>query len=106
MDTQEKIKQQISENKVLIYMKGNPQFPQCGFSAAVIEVFKEMGLPFETIDVLSDPEIREGIKVFSNWPTIPQIYVGGQFVGGCDIVREMYARGELKSLVTAAVESA
>ncbi len=100
--TQEKITQQINSNPILIYMKGSPQFPQCGFSAAVVEVFNRLGAPYETVDVLSDPEIREGIKTFSNWPTIPQIYIKGQFIGGCDIVREMYARGELQPLVEAA----
>lgn len=106
MDTQQKIQEQINQNKVLIYMKGNPQFPQCGFSAAVVNVFNEMGFPFETVDVLSDPEIREGIKIFSNWPTIPQVYVNGQFIGGCDIVREMHRNGELQPLVQSAVENA
>ena len=100
--TQEKIAQQIKENPILIYMKGSPQFPQCGFSAAVVEVFNKLGASYQTVDVLSDPEIREGIKMFSNWPTIPQVYIKGQFIGGCDIVREMYARGELQPMVQAA----
>src|SRR5437773_177334 len=98
-DAQQKIAQQIKDNKIFIYMKGNPTFPQCGFSAAVIEVFNNLKVPYQTFDVLSDPEIRDGIKSFSNWPTIPQIYIDGKFVGGCDIVREMYSNGELKSLV-------
>lgn len=98
-DIQQKIAQQIKDNKVLIFMKGNRAFPQCGFSAAVIDVFNKLNVPYETVDVLSDPEIRDGIKTFSNWPTIPQIYVDGKFIGGCDIVREMYSRGELQPLV-------
>ena len=106
MSVQEKINQQIQDNKILIYMKGTREFPQCGFSAAVIEVFNEMGAPYETVDVLSDPEIREGVKVFSNWPTIPQVYIQGKFIGGCDIIREMFARGELQPLVQEATQSA
>ncbi|MDX1386203.1 MAG: Grx4 family monothiol glutaredoxin [bacterium] len=106
MSVQERIAQQIKDNKILIYMKGNPDFPQCGFSAAVIEVFNNLKVPYETVDVLSDPEIREGIKNFSNWPTIPQVYIEGKFIGGCDIVREMFSRGELQPLVEAAVKSA
>ncbi len=101
-DVQAKIAQQVKDNKVLIYMKGNPQFPQCGFSAAVVDVFNRIGVPYQTVDVLADPEIRDGIKSFSNWPTIPQVYVGGKFIGGCDIVREMDSRGELQTLVEAA----
>jgi monothiol glutaredoxin len=80
-------------------MKGSPVFPQCGFSAAVVQVLTHMGVKFKGIDVLSDPEIRQGIKEFSNWPTIPQLYVKGEFVGGCDIVREMYESGELQDLL-------
>jgi len=98
-DTEEKINQQIKDHKILIYMKGTPDFPQCGFSAAVIEVFNKLGSPYQTVNVLEDPEIREGIKAFSNWPTIPQVYIDGKFIGGCDIVREMFARGELQPLV-------
>jgi monothiol glutaredoxin len=97
--TQEKIAQQIKDNPILIYMKGTPTFPQCGFSAAVVEVFNTLGAKYATVNVLEDPEIRDGIKAFSNWPTIPQIYIRGKFVGGCDIVREMYSRGELQPLV-------
>jgi monothiol glutaredoxin len=105
MSIEETIKKQISENPILIYMKGNPQFPQCGFSAAVINVFNQLGVKYQTVDVLADPEIREGIKVFSNWPTIPQVYIQGKFIGGCDIVREMHGRGELKPLAEAASQS-
>jgi monothiol glutaredoxin len=92
----ERIKHDISDNPVLLYMKGTPVFPQCGFSAAVVQILTTMGVKFKGIDVLADPEIREGIKVFSQWPTIPQLYVKGEFVGGCDIIREMYESGELQ----------
>ena len=101
--TSEKIRASIDQNKILIYMKGTPSFPMCGFSAATIEVFNEIGVPYETVDVLKDPEIREGIKRFSNWPTIPQVYVNGKFLGGCDIVREMHANGELAPLIKEAL---
>ncbi len=96
---EQKIHQAISENSILIFMKGTPEFPQCGFSAAVVDVFNQLGKTYTTVNVLEDPEVREGIKAFSNWPTIPQIYIKGQFIGGCDIVREMFARGELQPLV-------
>jgi len=95
----ERIKRDITENDVVLYMKGTPVFPQCGFSAAVVQVLGNMGVKFKGIDVLSDPSLRDGIKVFSNWPTIPQLYVKGEFIGGCDIVREMYAAGELNELL-------
>jgi monothiol glutaredoxin len=94
-----RIKQDISENPVVLYMKGTPMFPQCGFSAAVVQVLSENGVKFKGIDVLSDPGLRDGIKEFTNWPTIPQLYVKGEFVGGCDIVREMNATGELARLL-------
>ncbi len=105
-DVQQTIAQQIQDNKILIYMKGTPAFPQCGFSAAVVDVFNRLGVPYQTVNVLDNPEIRDGIKAFSNWPTIPQIYIAGKFIGGCDIVREMYARGELQPLVQAAAQKA
>jgi monothiol glutaredoxin len=92
----ERIKHDITDNPVLLYMKGTPVFPQCGFSAAVVQILTTMGVKFKGVDVLADPEIREGIKVFSQWPTIPQLYVKGEFVGGCDIIREMYESGELQ----------
>ena len=95
----ERIREDIQKNRILIYMKGNPSFPMCGFSAATVEVFNEIGVPYQTVDVLKDPEIREGIKRYSNWPTIPQVYINGKFVGGCDIIREMHANGELAPLV-------
>ncbi|WP_142849866.1 Grx4 family monothiol glutaredoxin [Telmatospirillum sp. J64-1] len=95
----ERIQQDISENDVVLYMKGSPMFPQCGFSAAVVQVLTDAGVKFKGIDVLMDPSLRDGIKQFTNWPTIPQLYVKGEFIGGCDIVREMAASGELKSLL-------
>jgi len=95
----EQIKQDIVSNDVVLFMKGSPVFPQCGFSAAVVEVLSRLGVKFKGVDVLTDPGVREGIKQFSNWPTIPQLYVKGEFVGGCDIVREMYTSGELGQLM-------
>ena len=103
--TSDRIRESIENNKILIFMKGSPSFPMCGFSAATIEVFEELGVPYNTVDVLKDPEIREGIKRFSNWPTIPQVYIAGKFVGGCDIVREMHANGELAPLVKDATQA-
>jgi monothiol glutaredoxin len=101
---QQKIQSLVDDNKILIFMKGTPSMPQCGFSAATIQAFASLGYPFETVNILEDPELRQGIKEFSNWPTIPQVYVGGEFIGGCDIVLEMHSRGELKPLVQEAVE--
>ena len=101
-DSSAKIRDLVEKNKVLLFMKGSKTFPQCGFSARVVEVLKKEGVPFETVNVLADPEIREGIKDFSNWPTIPQLYIGGKFVGGCDIVTEMHQNGELAKELTAA----
>jgi len=98
--TQERIKQEIDENQVVLFMKGSPMFPQCGFSAAVTNALSQLGVKFKGVDVLQDDEIREGIKEFANWPTIPQLYVRGEFVGGCDIIREMYENGELQKLMT------
>jgi monothiol glutaredoxin len=94
----ERIQQEISDNAVVLFMKGTPMFPQCGFSAAVVQALSNMGVKFKGIDVLTDPSLREGIKQFTNWPTIPQLYVDGEFVGGCDIIREMYEAGELQKL--------
>ena len=93
------IEQEIRDNKVVLYMKGTPAFPMCGFSAAAVKVLKEAGVPFKAVDVLAEPEKREAIKQFSNWPTIPQLYVGGKFIGGSDILRELHARGEFAGLV-------
>jgi monothiol glutaredoxin len=95
----DRIKQDVTSNPVVLYMKGTPVFPQCGFSAAVVQILTELGVKFKGIDVLTDPEIRQGIKEFSSWPTIPQLYVKGEFVGGCDIIREMAETGELKELL-------
>ena len=92
----DRINQEIEQNPVVLYMKGTPIFPQCGFSAAVVQVLSELGVKFKGVDVLMDPSLRDGIKQFSDWPTIPQLYVKGEFVGGCDIVREMFETGELK----------
>lgn len=94
-----RIRQEITDNPVVLFMKGSPMFPQCGFSAAVVQALSNLGVKFKGIDVLSDPGLREGIKEFTNWPTIPQLYVSGEFVGGCDIVREMYTSGELQQLL-------
>jgi len=100
MDTQERIRKQVTENKVVLYMKGTPEAPQCGFSAAAVQMLEACGAEeVATVDVLADPEIRQGIKVFSNWPTIPQLYVAGEFVGGADIMREMYQSGELRKIL-------
>jgi monothiol glutaredoxin len=95
---EERIRQEISETPVVLYMKGSPVFPQCGFSAAVVQILSHLGVKFRGVDVLADPEIRQGIKEFSSWPTVPQLYVKGEFVGGCDIIREMFEAGELQQL--------
>lgn len=100
MDAQEIIKQQITSHPVVLYMKGTPQFPQCGFSANAVRILNALGVKdFFSVDVLQDPAIRQGIKDFANWPTIPQLYVNGQFIGGSDIMSEMYQGGELKELM-------
>ena len=102
MDVQQRIKQQVESHPVVLFMKGTPQFPQCGFSASVVEVLKACGVKnLHTVNVLEDPDIRQGIKDFANWPTIPQLYVKGEFVGGADIVREMHQSGELQKLLAA-----
>ena len=98
--TAERIQSEISENPVMLYMKGTAMFPQCGFSARVVQILTHMGVPFKTANVLEDGELREGIKSFSNWPTIPQLYVKGEFVGGCDIITEMFQSGEWSTLLT------
>jgi monothiol glutaredoxin len=101
MDAQERIKQQVTGNPVVLYMKGTPQFPQCGFSANAVQILKACGVEqVFTVNVLEEPEIREGIKEYANWPTIPQLYVNGEFVGGSDIMREMYQSGELQKLLS------
>ncbi len=105
-DVMQDIEREVRETPVLLYMKGTPSFPMCGFSAATVEVLREVGVPFKAIDVLADPARREGIKAFSSWPTIPQVFAGGKFIGGCDIVREMHAKGELAPLLRAAAGQA
>ncbi|MGQ9369847.1 Grx4 family monothiol glutaredoxin [Azospirillum sp. ST 5-10] len=92
----DRIRSDIEGNDVVLYMKGTPVFPQCGFSAAVVQVLSQLGVKFKGIDILQDPGLRQGLKEFSNWPTFPQLYVKGELVGGCDIVREMYESGELQ----------
>ncbi|MES1981019.1 MAG: Grx4 family monothiol glutaredoxin [Pseudomonadota bacterium] len=102
MDIKELIQQQVSSHPVVLYMKGTPQFPQCGFSANVVKTLKASGAEnVFTVDVLANPDIRQGIKEFANWPTIPQLYVNGEFIGGSDIVTEMYQSGELQTLLKA-----
>lgn len=98
---QERIQGIIDSNDVVLFMKGTKHFPQCGFSATVVEVLRRSGSEFQDVNVLEDPAIRQGIKEFANWPTIPQLYVRGKFVGGCDIIREMYEKGELDAVLSA-----
>ncbi|PPQ26308.1 Grx4 family monothiol glutaredoxin [Rhodopila globiformis] len=95
----QRIQNDIAQNDVFLYMKGTPMFPQCGFSARVVQILTHMEVPFQSANVLEDPELRDGIKTFSQWPTIPQLYVKGEFVGGCDIVSEMFQAGELETLL-------
>ena len=103
MDVQQRIEEQVTQNPVVLYMKGNPRFPQCGFSGMAVQVLQACGVSdFVAVDVLADADIREGIKAYSSWPTIPQLYVNGEFVGGADIMREMYQSGELQKLLEAA----
>ena len=97
--THDRIASDIASNDVVLYMKGTPVFPQCGFSAATVQILSNLGVKFKAVDVLKDPDVRSGIKEFSNWPTIPQLYVKGEFVGGCDIIREMFQAGELKTFL-------
>jgi len=99
MDTKDKIKDLIKENDVCLFMKGTPDSPQCGFSMAVCNVLKHLNVKFKGVNILEDNELREGIKDFSDWPTIPQLYVKNEFIGGCDIVKEMFEKGELQSLL-------
>jgi monothiol glutaredoxin len=103
-DVVQRIQSAVNNNKIMIFMKGTANFPQCGFSAATVQVFEQLGVPFQTADVLSDPELRDAIKRYSNWPTIPQVFIGGKFIGGCDIVREMYENGELQDLVKSVMD--
>jgi monothiol glutaredoxin len=95
----QKIEDTVQKNNVVLFVKGTKSFPQCGFSNAVITIFKELGVPFECVNILADQDLRQGLKEYSSWPTFPQVYVGGEFIGGCDIVREMHAKGELAEVV-------
>tara|TARA_X000000368_G_C22863368_1_gene637555 strand:+ start:186 stop:530 length:345 start_codon:yes stop_codon:yes gene_type:complete len=98
IDVSERINNEITNNEVVLFMKGTPDFPMCGFSAATVQILNNLSINFKSVNVLDSDEIREGIKTFSNWPTIPQLYVKEEFIGGCDIVKEMYENGELKEL--------
>jgi len=98
-DIHARIQAEVTENPVVLYMKGTPVFPQCGFSARVVQILSHVGVPFKGVNVLEDAELRDGIKSFTNWPTIPQLYVKGEFVGGCDIITEMFQSGELAELM-------
>jgi monothiol glutaredoxin len=104
-ETKARIESLIQQNKVMVFMKGNKLMPQCGFSNNVVQILNVLGVPFETVDVLADPEIRDGIKAYSSWPTIPQVYVNGEFVGGSDILIELYQKGELQQIVEVALAS-
>lgn len=104
-ETQERIENLVKQNKIMVFMKGNKLMPQCGFSNNVVQILNSLGVPFETCDVLADPEIRQGVKEYSNWPTIPQVYVNGEFVGGSDIMIELYQTGELQQMVEVALAS-
>ena len=104
-DTKEKIDNLVNENKVVVFMKGSKLMPQCGFSNNVVQILNTLGVPYETVDVLADPEIRQGIKEYSNWPTIPQLYLNGEFLGGSDIAIELYQSGELQQMVEVALAS-
>ena len=100
MSVHDQIKSTVESNDVVLYMKGTPTFPQCGFSSTVVQVMDYLGADYHAVNVLEDPEIRQGIKDYNNWPTIPQVFVKGEFIGGCDIVREMFETGELKQFLT------
>jgi monothiol glutaredoxin len=104
-EAQERIETLISENKIMVFMKGNKLMPQCGFSNNVVQILNMLAVPYETVDVLADGEIRQGIKEYSNWPTIPQVYINGQFIGGSDILIELYQKGELQQMVEVALAS-
>ncbi|MBS7805123.1 Grx4 family monothiol glutaredoxin [Rhizobiales bacterium TNE-4] len=102
MSIQDEIKDTVSNNPVVLFMKGTPQFPMCGFSGQVVQILDYLGVPYKGVNVLDNQDVREGIKTYSNWPTIPQLYVKGEFIGGCDIVREMFQSGELQQHFTEA----
>jgi monothiol glutaredoxin len=100
-ELRKRITDTITRGRVMLFMKGNPAMPQCGFSAAVVGILKETGVPFDSYNILADPELREGLKAYSSWPTYPQLYVDGKLVGGADIVRDLHAKGELQQILTA-----
>ena len=102
MDVNERIESQLRSHPVMLYMKGTPEFPQCGFSAQTVAALRAVGKPFAYVNIFEDPEVREGLKVYSNWPTFPQLYVSGELIGGCDIALEMYHSGELKTVIESA----
>jgi monothiol glutaredoxin len=104
-EVQQRINDLVKQNKIMVFMKGTKLMPQCGFSNNVVQILNVLGVPFETCDVLSDPEIRQGIKEYSSWPTIPQVYVNGEFIGGSDILIELYQKGELQQMVEVALAS-
>jgi len=104
-ETQERIDSLVKQNKIMVFMKGNKLMPQCGFSNNVVQILNSLGVPFETVDVLEDYDIRQGIKEYSSWPTIPQVYINGEFVGGSDIMIELYQKGELQQMVEVALAS-
>ena len=104
-ELKDRLDQLVNSHKILIFMKGAKLMPQCGFSNNVIQIFNTLGVPYETVDVLSDDDIRQGIKEYSNWATIPQVYINGEFVGGCDIMIEMYQNGELQQTVEVALSN-
>jgi monothiol glutaredoxin, Grx4 family len=106
MDTMEKIKQQVESNPVILYMKGSPEFPQCGFSMRTTQALKACGVNFAHVDVLANPDIRATLPRYANWPTFPQLFINGELIGGCDITLELYEKGELQKMVKAAVEKA
>ena len=99
-DTSTQIQSEIDSADIVLFMKGTPAFPQCGFSGQVVQILSHIGIPFKSVDVLEDADLRNGIRAFSNWPTIPQLYVKGEFVGGCDIIREMFEEGELRTYLS------
>ena len=98
-DVQQEIEREVRDNPIVVYMKGTPSFPMCGFSATVVEMLREVGVPFKAVDILAEADKREGVKAYTQWPTIPQVFVRGKFVGGCDILRQMHAKGELAPLL-------
>jgi monothiol glutaredoxin len=104
-ELKERIDNLVKQNKILVFMKGNKLMPQCGFSNNVVQILNQLGVPYQTVDVLEDGEIRQGIKEYSNWPTIPQVYIDGEFVGGSDVMIELYQKGDLQQLVEVALAS-